>query len=174
MQTYIKAAVQAASMAGREIFQSKLKLNEVEKEMDAGREVKLMADRVLDDMILKELKKTNLPILSEETGYLPGKSDSDLVWIVDPLDGSANFSRGIKLCAVSIALFRGKDEPLAGIIYDINTDLLIIADCANNAKADNITLAVAETSSTAECLSEGSLELPSYQTQCFSAVLLSQ
>ena len=42
-------------------------------------------------------------MLGEETG----KSVEDLgrsFWVIDPLDGTANYSRGIPICCVSIAL----------------------------------------------------------------------
>ena len=42
-------------------------------------------------------------------------------WIVDPLDGSLNFSRSIPICCISIALWKGV-EPLLGVIYDFNRD----------------------------------------------------
>ncbi|HDR52167.1 MAG TPA: inositol monophosphatase, partial [Mariniphaga anaerophila] len=54
-------------------------------------------------------------ILSEESGLLrnePGKK-----WVVDPLDGTSNFARGIPLFAVSIGLMDGNDF-LAGVIID--------------------------------------------------------
>ena len=42
-------------------------------------------------------------------------------WIVDPLDGSLNFSKSIPMFCISISLWKGL-EPLIGIIYDLNRD----------------------------------------------------
>ena len=39
------------------------------------------------------------------------------LWIVDPLDGSLNFSQGIPFYCISIALFKGF-EPILGVIFD--------------------------------------------------------
>ena len=39
--------------------------------------------------------------------------------MVDPLDGTANFSRGIPICCVSIALI-DNDKPILGVINDFN------------------------------------------------------
>ena len=43
------------------------------------------------------------------------------MWIVDPLDGSLNYSRGIPLCCVSIGLWDG-NRPVLGVIYDFHRD----------------------------------------------------
>ena len=40
-----------------------------------------------------------------------------LIWLVDPLDGTTNYVHGYPNFAVSVALARGRD-PLAGVIYD--------------------------------------------------------
>lgn len=54
--------------------------------------------------------------LGEETGSRPG-TEGDLRWVVDPLDGTTNFLKGLPHWAISIALCQG-EEVLAGIIYD--------------------------------------------------------
>lgn len=42
---------------------------------------------------------------------------SDFLWVVDPLDGTVNYARGIPCFSISIALTY-KLEPLMGVIYD--------------------------------------------------------
>jgi len=51
----------------------------------------------------------------EECGLDPGRAG--LTWVVDPLDGTTNYSAEVPLFAVSIALFEGK-RPILGVIYD--------------------------------------------------------
>lgn len=82
---------------------------------DLPREMKATADRVLEEVILEHLKSTGLPILSEEAGDLEGTVNAGLRWVVDPLDGTVNFIRGLAPCAVSIALF-SEDLPVFGVI----------------------------------------------------------
>lgn len=82
---------------------------------DIPREVKATADRVIEEIILGYLRPTELPILSEEAGNLQGTADSELRWVVDPLDGTVNFVRGLAPCAVSIALYHG-NFPIFGVI----------------------------------------------------------
>jgi myo-inositol-1(or 4)-monophosphatase len=53
--------------------------------------------------------------LGEEGGLTAG-DDPEHVWIVDPLDGTVNFLRGVPLFAVNIALARA-GEVIAGVTY---------------------------------------------------------
>lgn len=83
-----------------------------------GKDIKLDADRRSEELIIDRFlaRSTEYGILSEERGLTQGQ-DGSRTWIVDPLDGSANFSRGMDgLCCVSIALWEG-DTPLLGAVY---------------------------------------------------------
>ena len=74
-------------------------------------------------MILDVLTKdTDFAVLSEERGWAGGTTGG-LTWVVDPLDGSANYAQGIPLCDVSIALIDGAHTKL-GVVYDFNRDEL--------------------------------------------------
>lgn len=42
--------------------------------------------------------------------------DREYVWVIDPIDGTANYARGLSECAISVALKQG-DEVLLGIIF---------------------------------------------------------
>lgn len=55
--------------------------------------------------------------LGEEGGAEGGQGDSDRIWVVDPIDGSMNFLRGLPHYAVSIALVESA-EPLVGCVVD--------------------------------------------------------
>ena len=72
----------------------------------------LAAERAIFE-VLKKHSSHN--ILSEESGFL--RKEKGKKWVVDPLDGTSNFARGIPLFAVSIGLMDGNDF-LAGVIID--------------------------------------------------------
>ena len=55
-------------------------------------------------------------ILGEEGG-VSGAAQAEHVWVVDPIDGTANYARGIAHYCVSIGLLRG-GRPWAGAIHD--------------------------------------------------------
>ncbi|MSU74480.1 inositol monophosphatase [Candidatus Kaiserbacteria bacterium] len=82
-----------------------------------GKDMKIDADKDIHRLILKHLSTTGIPVLSEEDDM--HNFDMDLKWVVDPLDGSINFVRGIPACVVSIALMKN-GEPIIGVVYDFN------------------------------------------------------
>jgi myo-inositol-1(or 4)-monophosphatase len=80
------------------------------------RDLTIVADGLVDRAVTSYLlRETALPLLSEESGE--HRQAAGLRWIVDPLDGSVNYSRSIPLCAVSIALWHG-DTPVLGVVHD--------------------------------------------------------
>jgi len=82
---------------------------------EEGREVKVRADRFAEALIVETLQSESAyRILSEEIGWVSG-DESDLFWVVDPLDGSVNYAQGFPHWAVSIALVRGL-SPLVGVV----------------------------------------------------------
>ncbi|WP_293696580.1 inositol monophosphatase family protein [uncultured Agrococcus sp.] len=64
-------------------------------------------------------------IVGEEQGETVG--DGPLAWFIDPIDGTANYARGIALWAVSIGVALD-GEIVAGAVYDPVADQLFSAD----------------------------------------------
>jgi myo-inositol-1(or 4)-monophosphatase len=79
------------------------------------KEMKAAADQVLESVIVDHLRVTGLDILSEESGQIVNGSGDCLRWVVDPLDGTVNYIRGLGPCSVSLALCCG-DAPVFGVI----------------------------------------------------------
>ena len=91
---------------------------------DAGNDVKLQEDVESEEFIRNILAPTGIPVVGEEKGGDSSLMESDsLYWIVDPIDGSYNFLRGMRGVCVSIALMRGM-KPIVGAIYDFTCDEL--------------------------------------------------
>jgi len=85
----------------------------------ARRDLKLDADRAAEKRIVAVLRRGSAyPILAEESAAeeLPRRGPC---WVVDPLDGTVNYSRGLPLCCVSVALCRD-GKPVLGVIHDFN------------------------------------------------------
>jgi myo-inositol-1(or 4)-monophosphatase len=101
---------------------------------DEGRDIKTQADHDAEATILALLEKTGYPVLAEESGAMNLPKDDSPFWVIDPLDGTLNFSRGLPLCTVSVALMGGR-EALVGVIYDFNRD-----ECFSAAKGQGATL----------------------------------
>ncbi|MFW9994541.1 MAG: inositol monophosphatase family protein [Candidatus Odinarchaeota archaeon] len=69
------------------------------------------------DKLIRETLSSNFPghsILSEESGM--EARDDEYLWVIDPLDGTANFSASVPFFAVSIALVH-RGIPLAGVVH---------------------------------------------------------
>ncbi len=118
LRTYLELAESAALAAGARLSARPETWQGVD--VEEGKDIKVKADRQSEDMIREILSQgSNIPILGEESGWSGQMDSSGLAWIVDPLDGSANYNRRIPLCAVSIALLEGNTLRL-GVIYDFN------------------------------------------------------
>ena len=121
-------AVDAALNAGKYLLKNKSKLNvRIESR---PKDTKLQADVEAENLIKQSISSiSKYPILAEESGKSV-ENLGDIFWVIDPLDGTANFSRDIPICCVSIGLVCNM-KPILGVIYDFNNDDLY--------KANNIT-----------------------------------
>ena len=88
------------------------------------RDVKIKGVFLSETIFLESLRiNSSFPIIIEEAGII-GKIDREQdLWIVDPLDGSLNYSLGIPFFCISIALLKG-NEPILGVIFDFNRNEL--------------------------------------------------
>ena len=114
-------AKKAALEAGNFLRKNKDNLNKIISSTD--RDIKLQAD-IEAEKIIKDIINdgSSFGILAEESGISSDESYKNL-WVVDPLDGTANYSRSIPLCCVSIAMLSDA-KPVLGVIYDFNNDEL--------------------------------------------------
>ena len=74
-------------------------------------------DHEVEGMLIGSLRKAfpETGFLSEEIGEI--KANSDLKWVIDPIDGTTNFAHGFPFYAISVALEKDK-KPILGIVYD--------------------------------------------------------
>ncbi|MDB4779801.1 inositol monophosphatase [Akkermansiaceae bacterium] len=114
----LELAKQAALQAGLFLRQNQ---SEISITKESGRDIKLNADVQSQKIILEVLENSAFEVLSEEKPETWVDHGIDYYWIVDPLDGSLNYSRHIPLCCISIALWR-ENEPILGVVYDLFND----------------------------------------------------
>jgi myo-inositol-1(or 4)-monophosphatase len=114
----VTIAIRAARAAGSVILRYMNRLDSVtvmeKHHLDFVSEV----DRQAEAEIVRELKRAHPDhaILAEESGA-SGKAHARFTWVIDPLDGTHNYLRGIPHFGVSIAqLDRG--EPVHAVILD--------------------------------------------------------
>jgi len=85
---------------------------------DFAHDIKLEADRRAEALILDTLADSfPLPVLTEESGEHGALDESSLMWVVDPLDGTFNYSRHMPLCCSSVGLW-DRGEPVLGAIFN--------------------------------------------------------
>ena len=114
-------AVEAALNAGKYLLKNKSNLN---VRIESGpKDTKLQADVESENLIKQSISSiSKYPILAEESGKSV-ENLGDTFWIIDPLDGTANFSRDIPICCVSICLVCNM-KPILGVVYDFNNDVI--------------------------------------------------
>lgn len=138
-------ASQTAAGAVRQVIRSTKGLRRVKA--DIARDVKIRADYEIEEFIIGSLsRKTDFAILSEERGLIDGKDGHDgYRWIIDPLDGSLNFSRGIPLYCISIGLWKGM-EPVLGVVLDVTRNEAFSGIVGKGTRLNGLPVKVSRTS----------------------------
>ena len=123
----IQLAREAALEAGRYLKESIGNTRNVETKF--GQETNLVTeiDKGSEEIIIGMIRKKypDHDILAEESGSHNLKSDYR--WIIDPLDGTLNFTHGVPLYSVSIAVEHA-GEIIAGVVYEPNLGELFTAE----------------------------------------------
>lgn len=118
-QKHIIAAIDAALKAGEEILSIyNDPTSDFEIERKADNSPLTLADRKAHETIAAILNQTPFPVLSEEGKQLDYavRKDWDVLWIVDPLDGTKEFIKRNGEFTVNIALVKD-GVPVVGVIY---------------------------------------------------------
>src|ERR1035438_5875796 len=112
--------IAAALEASRPVF-GRFTPGSIETEYKSGQDPVTEADRALDAVLRRELLREGEGWLSEESVDDPVRLQRSRVWVVDPLDGTREFVKGIPEFCVSIG-FVENGRPVAGGIYNPATD----------------------------------------------------
>ncbi len=125
MQTILEFASEMAVNAG-EILLKYFDINGIKTQIKPDKTVVTEADYAADDYI-KSAIQSNHPndlILSEESSQKIGNTDQ-AVWVIDPLDGTTNFSFGLPIWGVSIARIVEQVPEIAALYFPIINELYI-------------------------------------------------
>jgi myo-inositol-1(or 4)-monophosphatase len=109
----LKAATEAANLAGRLMRQNLRSTKEINSETQ--HDIKLELDVRCQNLIERKLRLAFpfISVLGEEG--VTGDAEAPLRWVIDPIDGTVNFTYGIPHACVSIALQRRLDAPVAAL-----------------------------------------------------------
>lgn len=114
-----KIVIGLAREAG-EIAKKYFRQKTLESHSKGGSDFVTKADLEVDAFLRERLQKEfpDIPFLTEETApkdYAEMKPKGYL-WVIDPIDGTTNFSRGDNHYAISIALTKDA-KPVLGVVY---------------------------------------------------------
>ncbi|MBW4463354.1 MAG: inositol monophosphatase [Nodosilinea sp. WJT8-NPBG4] len=124
LQRWLDSATEAALAAGAVLQHHWGNLTTIDEKGRSG-DLVTEADRGAEAAVMAVLER-HLPadhgILAEESGVIRDRG-TGLLWAIDPLDGTTNYTHQYPFCAVSIGLL-AEGEPVLGVIYDpIHRDL---------------------------------------------------
>jgi myo-inositol-1(or 4)-monophosphatase len=134
MQPLLNIAVRAARRAGDIIVRAIPRIDSVEITSKGRNDFVTEVDRASEQDIIATIRR-NYPdhaFLAEESG---ATGDNEVVWIIDPLDGTTNFMHGNPVFAVSIACqIRGRLEH--AVVFDPMRQELFTASRGDGAQVD--------------------------------------
>ncbi len=128
MHPILNTAVKAARKAGSIITRASSDLDRLTVRRKAHNDFVSEVDHAAEEAIIRTLREAypSHGFLGEESGTSPRASESEHLWIIDPLDGTTNFLHGFPQYCVSIAL-KHKGVLQQAVIYDPNRNELFTA-----------------------------------------------
>jgi myo-inositol-1(or 4)-monophosphatase len=138
----VNVMVKAARGAGSVILRHMGKLESLSVVEKGRQDYASEVDAAAEKEIIKELRKAHpdVAILAEESGAM-GKGRQ--TFVIDPLDGTSNYLRGLPHFCVSIALVEN-GEPVAGVIFDPLRNELFTASKGGGAVLNDKKIRVAD------------------------------
>ena len=126
MHPLLTIATRAARAAGNSLLRSYENIDSLKANSKGRNDYVSVADQKAEQVLMETLLK-NYPdhgFIAEESGEI--NADAEVVWIIDPLDGTTNYLHGIPHFCISMAArIKGRIEH--GLIYDPLRDELFTA-----------------------------------------------
>lgn len=112
----LETAIGAAKEAG-EILRKNFEIVGMERELKDDKSFVTETDKQSEEIIVRKIAEVfpDHGILGEEGHSI--NPDAEYQWIIDPLDGTANFVNGIPIFAISIGLVKS-GIPQIGVVYN--------------------------------------------------------
>ena len=121
MQKLLQDVIVLVKDTGDFIRQESARFDESKIEYKGKNDLVSYVDKTAEEMLVKGLE-----LIMPGSGFIAeeGTSNkrSDIYnWIIDPLDGTTNFTHGIPIFAISVALMK-RGELVMGVVYEVNRD----------------------------------------------------
>ena len=155
LQRFLEIASEAASAGGAVLQHYWGNLSNIRSKGRPG-DLVTEADKAAEKEVLAVLRR-HVPdhaILAEESGSIRGSADNQtdsLLWAVDPLDGTTNYTHQYPFCGCSVGLLID-GEPAVGAIFDPVRNHLFRAATGLGATCNRQPISVSNTASLADSL----------------------
>jgi 3'(2'), 5'-bisphosphate nucleotidase len=125
-ERFLTTSLQAAIEAGEAI--QKIYHTGFQVEYKEDQSPLTLADKTAHDIIVRHLRNSGIPVLSEEGKAIPFEERKawKTLWVVDPLDGTKEFVKRNGEFTVNVALVKD-GTPVMGVVYAPDRDLLYFA-----------------------------------------------
>lgn len=160
LKTAKQVAEAAALQAGKFILQNqnKVKVKAYKDRQDIVTNIDLAVEQLIIDRLSKSFPDHN--IYSEEKGII--NHGSEYTWVIDPLDGTKEYSRGLPIFNVNISL-ENSQEILLGVVYLPKIDELFVSLKGQGAKENGQPIQVSQETQLENCFIY--THLPTYKRQ---------
>lgn len=130
--TYTEKVLPIIKEAGVELKKYFGKPGEVKNKGGGPADVVTELDKKTEQFLAEKFHKLypDIDFFGEEFG---GNKDSEKLWVVDPIDGTAHFIRGMPFCTTMVALVEN-GKPVFSAIYDFVNDKMYYAEKGQGAK----------------------------------------
>jgi len=138
----IRTAIQAVRTAGQVLREGFSKQHQISFKgiINIVTEMDLESERLVCEILRQDFP--NYGILGEEGSQVHGSEEA--LWIIDPLDGTTNYSLGYPLFGVSVALEK-RGELTLGVVYNPLLDELFVAEKGGGATLNGQSIQVTQT-----------------------------
>ncbi|PJG85775.1 inositol-1-monophosphatase [Conservatibacter flavescens] len=142
MNPMLNIAIRAARKAGNIIAKGYERYADVQVLQKNPNDYVTNIDKEAEAAIIEIIRKSypEHTIIGEESGAIEGQ-DQDVQWVIDPLDGTTNFMKGLPHFSISIAI-RVKGRTEVGVVYDPIRNELFTAVRGEGAKLNDQRLRV--------------------------------
>lgn len=148
MKNILTVAESAAREAGALLMQHFGKTYDIEQKADQSlvTSIDKMSEKLITERILDAFPSHS--IIGEESGAT--QPHGEFTWVIDPIDGTHNYIRGMVNFGISIGVLR-KDEFVAGVIFLPVEDSIYIAEKGAGAYKNSERLRVSEYKDLSDC-----------------------
>ena len=147
----INIMIKACRKAAKNLIRDFGELEKLQVSLKGPGDFVTASDKKAEKILIEELQKARprFSILSEEIGQIT--NDEEFKWIIDPIDGTANFLHGIPHFAISLGL-EHKKEIICGIIFDPIKDEMFVAEKGNGSYLNNQRIRVSARPKLKDCV----------------------